>query len=324
MLSRDPRVLESDAYTVVEFFRAHGFSDDQISTLTMKRPLLYFLNAHKIFKPKLEFFKSLGLSNLEIAKLLSTAPYILERSLENQIIPCVQELRRILGTDENVLKAIKACCSIVGFNVEVVQPNISMLISHGVPESLVLKMFLIQPKLLLVRTYRFSEIVSDVMKLGFDPNSLLFVSAIRVMAVMSKTLWEQKVEAYKSFGLSKDEIYSTFKRQPLFMIVSEMKIKKLMAFFVNKLKMKPLLISKNPNLLLLSLEKRIIPRCSVLQLLMSKGLIKADTNLVRVWRMTEKKFVEKLVCKYQNEVPDVVRAHQGKIEFHGFSIDLKM
>jgi mTERF domain-containing protein len=199
-----------------------------------------------------------------------------------------------------------------------------MLISHGVPESLVLKMFLIQPKLLLVRTYRFSEIVSDVMKLGFDPNSLLFVSAIRVMAVMSKTLWEQKVEAYKSFGLSKDEIYSTFKRQPLFMIVSEMKIKKLMAFFVNKLKMKPLLISKNPNLLLLSLEKRIIPRCSVLQLLMSKGLIKADTNLVRVWRMTEKKFVEKLVCKYQNEVPDVVRAHQGKIEFHGFSIDLKM
>jgi mTERF domain-containing protein len=142
-----------------------------------------------------------------------------------------------------------------------------------------------------VRTNRFSEIVSEVMKLGFDPNNLLFVSAIRVMAVMSKTLWEQKMEAYKSFGLSKDEIYSAFKRLPLFMIVSEMKIKKLMAFFVNKLKMKPLLISKNPNLLLPSLEKRIIPRCSVLQPLMSKGLIKADTNLVHVWRMTEKKFV---------------------------------
>jgi mTERF domain-containing protein len=108
MLCKDPRVLESDAYTVVEFFRAHGFSDEQISTLTMKRPRLYLLNAHKIFKPKLEFFKSLGLSDLEIAKLLSTRPSILERSLEKQIIPCVQELRRILGTDENVLKAIKA------------------------------------------------------------------------------------------------------------------------------------------------------------------------------------------------------------------------
>jgi mTERF domain-containing protein len=80
MLSRAPRVLESDAYTVVEFFRAHGLKNEQISTLTMKRPLLYLLNAHKIFKPKLEFFKSLGLSDPEIAKLLSTRPSILDEA----------------------------------------------------------------------------------------------------------------------------------------------------------------------------------------------------------------------------------------------------
>ncbi|GLT70002.1 hypothetical protein SLA2020_421070 [Shorea laevis] len=325
MLCKDPRVLESDAYALVEFFRAHGFSDEQISTLTMKRPPLYFYDAHKTFKPKLEFFKCLGLSDLEIAKLLSTEPYILQRSLEKKIIPCVQELRRILVTDENVLKAIKASFRIIEANVEeLVQPNISMLISHGVPESLALKMFLFRPTSLLVRTSRLSEIISEVMKLGFDPNTSGFVLAIRVMAEMSKTLWEQKVEAYTSFGLSKDEIYSAFKSQPQFMAVSEKKIKKLMGFFVNKLKMKPLLISKNPNLLLASLEKRIIPRCSVLQLLMSKGLIKADTSILHAWRMTENNFVEKLVCKYQNEVPDVVRAHQGKIEFQGFPIDLKM
>ncbi|XP_059441053.1 uncharacterized protein LOC132173555 [Corylus avellana] len=324
MLSREPRVLESDAYTVVEFFRAHGFSDEQISTLTMRRPKLYFLNAHKIFKPKLEFFKSLGLSDLEIAKLLSTVPYILERSLENKIIPCVQKLRRILGTDENVLKAIKACHSIVKCNVEeVLQPNISLLKSNGVPESFVLKSFFSCPNPLLVRTNRLSEIVSEVMKLGFDPNCPGFVLATRVMAVMSKKMWEQKVEAYKSFGLSNDEIYSAFKMRPLFMLVSEKKINKSMAFFVNKLRMTPWMISKNPYLLRLSLEKRIIPRCSVLQLLLSKGLIMADTSLVQVLTMTEKKFVEKLACKYQNEVPDVVIAHQGKIEFQGFPIDLK-
>jgi mTERF domain-containing protein len=63
MLDKYPRVLESDAYTVVEFFRAHAFSDEQISTLTMKRPLLYLLNAHKNFKPKLELLKSLVFSD---------------------------------------------------------------------------------------------------------------------------------------------------------------------------------------------------------------------------------------------------------------------
>ncbi|KAF5454406.1 hypothetical protein F2P56_024074 [Juglans regia] len=324
MLSKDPRVLQSDAYTVVEFFRAHGFSDEQISTLTMKRPTLYVLNTQKILKPKFEFFKSLGFSYLEIAKLLSAEPYILERSLENQLIPCVQELRRILGTDENVLKALKACFSLIEINVErVLQANISILLSHGVPNSLVVKIFLIQPRSLLVRTYRFSKIVNEVMKLGFDPNNLLFVLAIRSMAVMSEALWEKKVEALRSFGLSKDEIDSAFKQQPMCMITSEKKIMKVMGFFVNNLKMKPSMISKNPNLLLLSLEKRIIPRCSVLQLLMSKGLIEEDTSILHTFKMTEKTFVEKLVEKYQNEVPDVIRAHQGKIEFQGFPIDLR-
>jgi mTERF domain-containing protein len=108
MLNKCPRVLESDAYTVVEFFRAHGFRNEQISTLTMRRPKLYFLNTHKILKPKLDFFKSLGFSDLEVTKLLSGRPCILGRSLEKQIIPCVQGLRLILGTDENVLKSIKA------------------------------------------------------------------------------------------------------------------------------------------------------------------------------------------------------------------------
>jgi len=324
MLCRDPRVLESDAYTVVEFFRARGFRNEQISTLTMKRPTLYLLNAHKILKPKFEFFKSLGLSGPEIAKLLSKQPTILVRSLEKQIIPCVQELRQILGTDENVLKAIKAGYGLIQANVEkVLKPNLMMLIRRGVPQSLALKLFFLGPQSLLMNTYRFSEIVSEVMKLGFDPNKLQFVIAIRSMA-MTKTLWEQKVEAYRSFGLSKIEIYSAFKRQPLFMATSKKKIKKSMGFFVNKLKIKPSLLSKNPILIQFSLEKRIIPRCSVLQLLVSKRLIKEDTSIFHAIRMTENKFVEKLVSNYQNEVPDVVRAHQGKIEFQGFPIDLKM
>jgi mTERF domain-containing protein len=206
---------------------------------------------------------------------------------------------------------------------KVLKPNMSMLISHGVPQSVVLKLFYLRQNPLLMSMNRLSEIVGEVKKLGFDPKKFQFVLAIRSLAV-SKTLWEQKVEAYRSFGLSKDEIYSAFKRNPLFMTISKKKIKKCMSFFVNKLKMKLSLISKKPILILYSLEKRIIPRCSVLQLLMSKGLIKADTSIVHAWIITEKEFVNKFVCKYQNEVPDVVRAHQGKIEFEAFPIDLKM
>ncbi|KAG6683926.1 hypothetical protein I3842_12G037200 [Carya illinoinensis] len=305
------------------FFRAHGFSDMQITTLTMICPSLYTYNAQKIFKPKLDFFKSLGFSDLEITKILSAEPYILTRSLEKTIIPSVQELRRILGTDKNVLKVIKAYCPVLRTNVvHTLQPNIATPISHGVLQSLVLNFFS-RPSSLLICGNRFSEIVSEVMKLGFDPNCLKFVLAIRSMALNSKTLWEQKVEAFSSFGWSKDEIYFAFKRQPLCMTVSEKKIKKMMGFFVNKLKMKPSMISNCPNLLMHSLEKRIIPRCSVMQVLMLKGLIKEDT-IVYMLIMAEKKFMVKFVSKYQNEIPNVVRAHQGKIEFQGLPIAMEM
>ncbi|KAG6683933.1 hypothetical protein I3842_12G037700 [Carya illinoinensis] len=298
MLTKFPTVLESDAYTVVDFFRAHGFSDMQIKTLTMKCPELYTYNAQKILKPKLEFFKLLGLPDLEITMLLSASP----------------NLTRILGTDENVLKVIKAYSEVIRINVvEMLQPNIATLISHGVPQSLIFKLFFIRPWPLNIYSNRFSEIVSDVIKLGFEPNCLQFIVAIGSMAQNSKTLWEQK-----------DEIYAAFKRQPLCMALSEKKIKKMMDFFVNKLKMKPSVISNCPNLVLHSLEKRIIPRCSVLQLLMLKGLIKEDTNIVYMVTMAEKNFMERFVSKYQSEVPDVVRAHQGKIEFQGIPVAMEM
>lgn len=325
LLNMQPKVLEVDAPAVVDVFRTNNFTEKQIGTLTIKRPALYLFNAQKKFKPKIECFESLGFSATEISKILSTEPAILERSLENHIKPSISKLRAILGNDKDVVEVIKKNYRILELNLdEVLVPNISLLVSHGVPKELCLKIFLIEPKTLLVRGRRFGEIVNEVINLHFDPTNLLFVLAVRSMAIMSKTLWEQKLEAYGSFGLSRDEIFSAFKLQPMCMICSETKIRKLMDFFVNKLNINPLTIAKNPNLLLLSLEKRIIPRCSVLQILMSKNLIKENISLVHILRMAELKFVEKMVTKYQDLVPNVVEAHQGKIGFTGFSTLLKI
>ncbi|XP_035549741.1 uncharacterized protein LOC118349427 [Juglans regia] len=189
MLTKYPTVLESDAYTAVEFFRAHGFSDMQIKTLTMKFPPLFTYNAQKILQPKLEFFKSLGFSDLEITKLLSEEPYILKSSLEKQIIPCIQELRRFLGTDENVLKAIRKCYGLLRADL-----------------------------------------------LGEADYSEVFSSA--------------------SFDV--------------------------------------------------------------------EGINQGEYGIPYMVAMAEKKFMVKFVSKYQNEVPDVVSAHQGKIEFQGLPIAMKM
>ncbi|KAL5543950.1 hypothetical protein UlMin_007734 [Ulmus minor] len=321
MLMKDPRVLQTDACKMVEFLRARCFSDEQICMLSMKRPVLYLHKLNNV-EPKFDFFKSLGFTDEDLAKILSSEPYILERSLENHIIPNIQVLRRILGPDENVIKAIKGCYWLIESDLEkVVEPNVSLMLSHGVPVSLIVKMFLMQPRTFVLRPPYLNDIVAEVLKLGFVPTNLLFSLAIRSLAV-SNTLWEQKLEAYGSFGLSKEEIYSAFRIQPMFMLTSEKKIKKLMDFFINKLNVEPQVISKNPNLLMLSLEKRIIPRCSVLQLLVSAGLIK-ENRIIPVLLFTEKKFVEKVVKKFQDKLPDILKAYRDEIEFQGFPVLLK-
>ncbi|KAM1035503.1 hypothetical protein ACFX2I_038644 [Malus domestica] len=321
MVGKEPRVLECNAKTVFEFFRSHGLSEKDIASLMMKLPALFVYDAEKIFKPKIEFFRSLGLSEIEIATILSNEPYVLTRSLKHHFIPSVKALRQFLGSDENVLKAIKGYYRMLECNLEkLLEPNITLLRSHGVPESLIVKIFMIQPKTLLLRNAVLSEIIDYVKDLGFEPNNLLFVLAVRSMAVISTALWEQKLETYTSLGLSKDEIFAAFRSQPMCMITSVKKIHQLMDFFVNKLNLKPSTVAKHPNLLLLSMEKRILPRCSVLQLLLSQGLIKEDINFPYVLKLTEKAFMRKVMSKYEQVVPDIVKANKGQIEFQGFPV----
>lgn len=323
---KDPHVLESDAKTVVEFFRIHGFSENDIMNLTMKLPTLYTYDAHKTFKPKMDFLKSVGFSELDIARVLSGEPYILTRSLENQIIPSVEMLRRFLGSDEDVVNVVKKCYRILEKPLEkVLEPNIAILLSHGVPESLIVRILMLHPPALLLSPDQVSEAIGFVKSVGFNPNNLTFLLALRSVGYQSKTLWEQKLATFRSFGMSKDEIYSAFKLQPMCMIVSVKKIQKMMNFYLSKLNLSPSIISKNPNLLMNSLEKRVIPRCSVLQLLFSQGLIKEDIKqVVYVLRMSEETFKMRIMSKYKEEVPDVVKAHKGEIEFEGFSVPLSL
>ncbi|XP_052183915.1 uncharacterized protein LOC127795963 [Diospyros lotus] len=324
VLNKDPRILETDVHASLEFLKAYGFTEQQVSMITMKHPSLFLYDPINIIKPKLEYLESMGLSREEVAQILSSEPYILRRSLENHIIPCVQVIRRLVGSNDNVLKVIKSCYQILDFNLEmVIEQNIKVLMNHGVPELNALKLIMIQPRSLLSRNKKFVGIVKEVEKMGFNPRNMTFLYAVRSLSTVGKSLWKQKLETYRSFGLSEDEILLAFKLQPMCMLISDKKIKKMMEFFVKELKLQPSLISKNPCLLQLSLEKRIIPRCSVVQLLASKHIIERCVGLVNALRMTEKLFLEMYVRKFQDLVPEVVEAHQGKVQFQGFTVKLK-
>ncbi|THG21522.1 hypothetical protein TEA_018516 [Camellia sinensis var. sinensis] len=93
---------------------------------------------------------------------------------------------------------------------------------------------------------RITKNVNEVKKMGFNPVSWQFVIAVKAFSAMSISTWEKKVEVYKKWGCSEDEILVAFGKYPWCMMASVHKITRVMEFFVNKME-KALSASKNVN-----------------------------------------------------------------------------
>ncbi|KAF6134617.1 hypothetical protein GIB67_010113 [Kingdonia uniflora] len=301
-----------EANSVVELFRTHGFTDNQTTDIITKRPSLLLANPYVNLKPKIEYFKSLGMSIPDIGKIISRKPIILSRDLENQIIPTCNFVKTLVYTDNKLVTLLKTFVPMLNCNIEkIMSPNISMLRTYGVPEPNISRLMNHQPSTLTLTSNCLEAKILKVEKLGFGLKSKRFILALAMVTKLSESRWEQKMGAYKSLGWSEEEILSAFRLQPHVMLCSVEKIKNIMAFFVNKLGWSPSAVSKYPNLMMLSLEKRIIPRCSVLQILFSKGLVKKNASIPSLLILSERAFLEKFVIKYQSEIPELGKAYVG-------------
>lgn len=96
-----------------------------------------------------------------------------------------------------------------------------------------------------------------------------------------------------------------------------------MDFFLNKLRWTTSRLSNHTDVLTYSLEKRIIPRCSVLQVLGSKNSTSESYMLSSILVMTEKGFVNNFVTAHKDKVPGVMEAYQGKLRFDIYTFKQK-
>ncbi|KAK1319954.1 hypothetical protein QJS10_CPB04g00433 [Acorus calamus] len=157
---------------------------------------------------------------------------------------------------------------------------------------------------------RFRTSVVTTHGMGFNPLNTIFVDAVRAM-LMSKSSWDGKCDLYKSLGWSDGDIMSAFRMYPNCMFSSEKKIRRGFEFFVNELGWEPSSLSRCPIIMSLNLGKRVIPRCSVLEVLLSKGLIEKDMKWSTALKLTEKQFLERFVTKYEEEAAELMRAYHA-------------
>ncbi|XP_050240118.1 uncharacterized protein LOC126689108 [Quercus robur] len=303
------------ADVVVKFLKNHGFSQTQISNLIRRCPGLLKSNPEKTLLPKMEFFSSKGIPSPDLAKMFSGFPDLFRRSLEKQIIPSFDLFKSLLQSEDKTLQAIQRCPGMFTYSLETyVVPNINTLRESGVPESFIISILQKQPRAFRVNPVQFREAVEKVKEMGFNPLTMKFTTAVHAVRSMSKSTWERKLNVYKKWGWTEDEVSMAFRIQPLCMTVSEEKIMRVMDFLVNNMGMESSLIKKHSVLFSLSLEKRLIPRGLVLQVLLSKGLVKKNFQMHAYFECPEKTFLQKFVMIHEDEASELLKLYKGSLD----------
>ncbi|CAD6333858.1 unnamed protein product [Miscanthus lutarioriparius] len=314
--SRKIRIRDTArADAVRALLREYGFSDADITRTVRIEPLLLTFDPDRTIRPKLDFFQSLGIQ----PRLLRTEPHILARSLDRHIVPCVEFLRTILGSDDNIRIAVSRVPRALMADLDsAMRPAVEAFLSQGLSKEAIAKLFMIHMGMIKTSPERIREAFHDLKALGFRVTDTGFLYAFRVIGSLRRETWVRKVALFQSLGVSEADLLRAFKTQPTILLVGEETMKKKFRFFLDVLKVEIDDVMAQPLTLALSLEKNIMPRCAVLSVLMREGKVERTQNLITPLLSNSKVFSQRYVLRYAKDVPDVVKAFEGKIKFQGF------
>ncbi|KAL3345733.1 hypothetical protein AABB24_024600 [Solanum stoloniferum] len=315
--------LCSKVSALIELFQNHGFSATQSKKLIRVRPTLLVSNVDKTLKPKLKFLLSIGFTEDERNKIICGNPNILMSSIEKQLTPCFDSLKIFMGSEMQAMAAIKRSPQIFNYKISSgLKQTLQVLHQLGIPDSQVPEFISKVPIILTINPEKMSKVGLRLKELGFDVTSPAFRAAFTTMSLLNDSKMERKLENYRSMGFSDGEILNIFRLQPTCMFYSEDNIRAIVAFYVNRLHLSLSHLSQRPSFLLRSLKKRIIPRCSVMQVLWSRGIISKVSKLSSILMISEKDFLRKCVTKYEAEVPELLAAYRGELVFNDYTFHL--
>ncbi|XP_047266870.1 uncharacterized protein LOC107867599 isoform X2 [Capsicum annuum] len=140
--------------------------------------------------------------------------------------------------------------------------------------------------------------------LGFSKQEATTASS-KVLSAQTKYKLDRKIEIFKSFGWSDDDVLEMFRKLPHCIGISEVRIQEKLNLFMKELGFVPAFLASHPAILAYSLEKRVIPRMQVLKSLDERKLERRMWSFYTVLVLAETKFMEYFVLPYKDQIPDL-------------------
>lgn len=293
--------------SVIDFFKQCGLDKTQIKNIVCFTPKILTTSVDKILQPKFRVFQELGLSGSVLEKLVKQSPTYSSNRLGSN----VDYLKKLLNSDEKVSKVIYRSWWMLSTNfAQKLSANMLVLEKYGLPNDKIETILLRNPGCLLQSPEWLESTIKRVEPvLGIPRNSPRFVDGIEIIISLSKLTLETKFGVFRSFGWTDSEIFTMVKALPFCVRRSEAKIQVSLNFFMNELGYTAQYLATHPKLLVYSLEKRVMPRNKVLEILKEKKLLKNNFSLCSVVAFSEVNFVKDFVAPYHEFVPHLLEAY---------------
>ncbi|KAL1215462.1 Transcription termination factor MTERF5 [Cardamine amara subsp. amara] len=315
--------------SVIQLLKSFNFSDTQIQNSIRVHPQIMFYNTEKNLEPKLRFFEEIGFSGSDLCKFLSQNSSVIGVSLVKKLIPTVEILKSVVAPkDEDLTVILSRCSWLLKRNPNLyLIPNISYLKACGIVGSQLASLLIRQPRIFNVSEEKLRGYVSRALELGFSLNSGMLAHALHSLSSLSKTTFDRKFKLFVANGFSKEEISKIIRRCPSLIRCADDKLTVRMEFYMKRMGIEREALVKRPCLLVYNLEKRVIPRLKVLQILREKGLLleeeenkkkkKKRKKTFEIVEMTEEAFLEKYVVRFGDEnAEELSIAYKGHISMN--------
>ncbi|XP_042422787.1 uncharacterized protein LOC122010353 [Zingiber officinale] len=320
-LPRSQSTEKADA--VLGFFRSQGLDDTNLRRVIAWKPGLLGWHVETNLAPKFKLLREMGLSESDIIAIVRRHPIVIGSNSENGFLPRFKVWESLLGSKEMLLKHLRRSGWFFSSNIEnVVRPNINFLRDEcGIPEdraSLVIKR---QPSFVAQNPDALRALVDRTDGLGVPRESRMYLWVLSALHRVSREKFEALVKLMNSLGWSNSEFIAAIQKCPTFLWLSTEALQRKMEFFIKIVGSTPSDIAKHPGALLLSLEKRLIPRFHVMEILKSEGLWTSQDKIHIFFSLPGPIFLKKYVLPYKDKLPKLLEVLSIVPEFKGNNPD---
>ncbi|KAM3296977.1 hypothetical protein ACQJBY_039050 [Aegilops geniculata] len=301
---------------VLAFLAGLGLSGADAAAVVGKDPLLLCTKVDQTLAPKVAGLTGLGLSRPDIARLVSLTP---DRFRRRSIVSRLHYYLPLFGSSHNFLRTLQRSSHLLSSDLDkLVKPNVAFLRECGLGACDIAKLCIAVPRMLTTNLERVRAMVACAERLGVPRGAGMFRQALQAVAFLNEEKIAAKVDYLKNtFRWSDAQVSIAVCKAPMVLRKSKESLKCRSEFFFSEVGLEPVYVAHRPIIPCLSLDGRVWPRYYVLKFLKENGLVDRDLSLYSAVRMTEKVFVEKLICPHKEAAPhlaeDYAAACKGEV-----------